>query len=248
VLTRPQSALITQRLIHADVVNNFMKMKIHSYILLGLGILSGCSGNSEKAHKANNITNVAHLSYILDSLDYEIINEAIFQSATISPSLSHRYNKNSHFTLSEIKANVKNMVIVDSTYCMEDAGENAIQRHIEIDASDSLWIENLAIRNHSNSRICFMPSNYFDFKIFPDSKFDSIFYNSNLGWDAFWKIYEYKSVIIRVSIPAYNKEKDRAVIYLEHDFKGDNGKGNVIWLKRDNKKWIAYDIVILWVS
>lgn len=223
-------------------------MKIHIYILLGFCILSACSGNSEKVHITNNIARDTHQSYILDSLDYEIINEAIFQSATISPSLSHRYNKDSHFTLSEIKANVKNMVIVDSTYCMENAGENAIQSHMEIDASDSLWIDNLAIRNQYNSRIYYMPSNYFDFKIFSDSKFDSIFFNSNLRWDAFWKIYEYKSVIIRVSIPAYNKEKDRAVIYLEHDFSGDNGKGNVIWLKRDNEKWIAYDIVILWVS
>lgn len=53
------------------------------------------------------------------------------------------------------------MVIVDSTYYRKDAGVNAIQKHMEIDASDSLWIENLAIRNQYNSRIYYMPSSYF---------------------------------------------------------------------------------------
>ena len=223
-------------------------MKIHLYIFVGSIILTGCSGNSKRAETTENFNNETFESYVLDSLDYEIINEAIFQSATISPSLSHRYNKDSHFTLAEVKANLKNIVIVDSTYCKENAGKSAIQRHLEIDNSDTTWIENLAVRNRHNAKIFSLPNNYFDYKIILDSRFDSIFYNNNLGWDYFWKIYEYKSAIVRVSIPAYNQNRDRAVIYLEHDISGDNGKGNVIWLKRENYQWIAYDIVFIWIS
>ncbi len=224
-------------------------MKLHLHILLIINILTSCTDNSKKIKSDDSVSNEVHHSYILDSTDYEIINEAIFQSATISPSLSHRYNKDVHFTIDEIKKNLKNFVIIDSTFCWENAGRNAIQEHKEIDSSDSLWINNLAIRNKYNSKILYLPSNYFDYKLFPDAKFDSIFYTTNLGWDYFWKIYEEsKSVLIRVSIPAYNNERNKAVLYLEHGITGKNGKGNVIWLKKENDQWIAYDIVIIWIS
>jgi len=222
-------------------------MKLHLHIFLVIITLSSC--NSKQIKSEDSVVNDIPHSFILDNTDYEIINEAIFQSATISPTLSHRYNKNVHFTIDEIKQNLKNFVIIDSTYYWENAGRNAIEDHLEIDSSDTLWIDNLAIRNRYNAKIHNLPSNYFDYKLFSDSKFDSIFYTTNLGWDYFWKIFEEKkSVIIRVSVPAYNIERNRAVLYLEHGITGTNGKGNVIWLKRENNRWIAYDIVMVWIS
>ncbi|MBN1639132.1 MAG: hypothetical protein JW866_09200 [Ignavibacteriales bacterium] len=225
-------------------------MKIHFYIVLLTLVLTGCIGNdSNKVMPSVNGDIETSQRYILDSVDNEVINEAIFQSATISPSLSHRYNNNVHFTLAEVKRNLKNFVIIDSTYCWENAGRNAIQEHREIDNSDTLWIENLATRNQYNAKISNLPSNYFEYKLFPYAKFDSIFNKTNLGWDYFWKIFEEKkSVLIRVSIPAYNNDRNRAVLYLEHGITGTNGKGNVIWLKRDINRWIAYDIVMIWIS
>jgi hypothetical protein len=212
-------------------------------------ILSSCIDNSKKIKSGESVINETPHHYILDSTDCEIINEAIFQSATISPSLSHRYNKNVHFTLGEIKQNLKNFVLIDSTFCWENAGRNAMQEHLQIDSSDSLWIDSLAKRNKYNAKIHYLPSNYFDYKLFSDSKFDSIFYATNLGWSYFWMLFEEKkSVIIRVSVPAYNLERNRAVLYLEHSITGTNGKGNVIWLKRENNRWIAYDIVMVWIS
>jgi len=91
-------------------------MKLHLHIFLVIIILSSCIDNSKQIKSENRVVDDIPHSFILDSTDYEIINEAIFQSATISPTLSHRYNKNVHFTIDEIKQNLKNFVIIDSTY------------------------------------------------------------------------------------------------------------------------------------
>jgi hypothetical protein len=185
--------------------------------------------------------------YVLDSIDYKVINEAIYQYLTIPPSIGHRFNDYKPDLLEKRIEDIRSFVIIDSTFLTDSINDYTIKRHSEIDASDTLWIRKITEVNKSYSILDSLSLNRLKFKVVSARKIKSIFSNEN-GWSKFWSIYSSPSLIIRVSIPAYNEKRDRAMIYVESGSSGKSGTADFMWLKKVKNKWIAYDIVGIWVS
>jgi hypothetical protein len=212
--------------------------------LLFLIFLFSCQ--QKETIKTVNENHSLESKYVLDSIDYKVINEAIYQYLTRPPSIGHRFHGYKPNLLEKRIENIKSFVVVDSTFFTDSINDYTIKIHAEIDASDTLWIRKITEVNKGYSILDSLSLNRLKFKVVSASKIKSIF-KGEYGWNKFWSIYSRPSLIIRVSIPAYNEGRNRAMIYIEYDSSEKSGTADFMWLKKVNNEWIAYDIVGIWI-
>jgi len=218
-------------------------------------------GRNETARKhINHVTkensSLYNESYMLDSTDYDVINEALYQNFALPPSILHRYPGLNPTPITKILTEIKSFVLLDSTslisWCdslelVKEIDDHVLEDLNKVDISDTSWIKNIVAKNCHPSLIDSSRLKYIPYKIASTSSINKLFSESE-GWDSFWSIYGRPSLLIKVSIPSYNKNRDKAMIYIEFGSSGKSGEGCYLWLKKIEDKWIAYDILTLWVS
>jgi hypothetical protein len=76
---------------------------------------------------------------------------------------------------------------------------------------------------------------------------NKIFYNEK-GWDAFYEKYPNSSGYIQISRVGFNSNQTQAILYYGNQYAGLGGEGYLIFLTKDEGKWIIKEKVGLWVS
>jgi hypothetical protein len=208
-------------------------------------ILTGCFLKDSSPTNSN---------YELDSLDYVVISSAIEQYFFHPNTLSHRF-QSSFDSLAGIdraikREDIKMLLIEDSTINYLDSVSQYVHReHNVIDGSDSSLTEKIVEVNQNRFKIDNSKITTFETRLISNNEIrtllDSIIY---YGADKLYKKYPTAFGIISCSKPAFNTNKDRAIIYLSFYNDPDSGHGDFLWLKKVDSKWIVYDLVFLWVS
>ena len=142
---------------------------------------------------------------------------------------------------------IKSFVLNDTTFLDEVNKEYVAKTHYEIDSTDNDLINNLFIRNESTCHFDSAALMYLQYRVVKPSKIRSLI-SLEYGYGKFMAEYGDPSLLISISIPAFNKTKDRALIYVGWGNSLKSGQGGLIWLKKKSNKWISYDLVHLWIS
>jgi hypothetical protein len=235
-----------------------MRITTTSLVLAVLMIACLRNGTPKKISEAEikDTAVVLKQAYVLDSLDYVVISEAIYQYLILPPSLGHRFQDYNSTALTKRIAGIKSFVLVDSTSLIkwDTPAENRetienyiIKEHNEKDSTDTSWIKDILIKNEKVGFIDSTNLKYIHYKVVPTEKIRKIF-STERGWRTFWNKYNGPSLLINVSIPSYNGSRDRAMIYVDYSSSGKSGVGGYLWLKNEKGKWIAYDLVEVWIS
>jgi hypothetical protein len=198
------------------------------------------------------ITKTHKAIYNLDSLDYVVISEGIYQFLTLPKTLSHSLYKYRHRSEHKRIGHFKSFVLIDSTFLFDPIDDYIINKHCKKDCSDSIWIRSLNVNIDFQSKLDIAPLKHLRYSLLPLTKMKEIFINGDEarinGWSDFYKTYGDPSLIIKTSIPSFNEVKDRAMLYVDAGSGPLQGRGGIIWLKIINGKWTAYDLVELWVA
>ncbi len=80
-----------------------------------------------------------------------------------------------------------------------------------------------------------------------DEELNKIFQNET-GWDVFNKIYPNSSGIIQISRVGFNSNQTQAIVYYGYQRGLLWGEGYLIYLTKDEGKWMVREQVGLWVS
>ncbi len=188
--------------------------------------------------------------YKLDSLDYTVISEGIYQFLTLPSSVSHHIQNYTQKSEYQRIGHYKSFVLIDSTFFDDPIGEYIIKEHNKTDSSDSIWTKSLNSNINFQSKIDVVCLKHLKYNSLTLTKMKGIFVSGDeaksTGWDDFYKVYGNPSLIIKTSIPSFNESKDRSMIYVDAGAGPLQGRGGIIWLKKINGKWIAYDLVYLW--
>jgi len=227
-------------------------------LLVTLILLSACNRSNNSRREANNLEKIQLLStnsfFTLDSIDYEVIDEAIFQGLVIPPSLGYKFHNYNQEKFKQRIAGIKSFVLIDSTSLIfndtatiNECFDYIIKKRRLIDSTDIEWIRNIVYRNSEQAYIDSGKINSLPFKIISPQTVRELISDTH-GRLKFWSIYSESSLLISVSIPAYNEKRDRAMVYVDHSSSEKSGEGYFIWLTLEKGKWISYDIFTLWVS
>jgi len=192
--------------------------------------------------------------YELDSLDYIVISSAIEQYFFHPNTLLHRFEC-SFDSLAGLdraikREDIKELLIIDSTINYADSiSKFVIKEHIKIDSSDIQLTEKIIELNSKRYEIDNSKITSFKTQLISPSELkillDSMFY---FGYDKLYDKYPDTYGIISLSKPAFNKDMNKAIIFISLNKGPKYGHGGYLWLKKLNNRWIAYDLVFLWVS
>lgn len=80
-----------------------------------------------------------------------------------------------------------------------------------------------------------------------DGELNEIFQN-NKGWGAFYEKYPNSSGVISISRAGFNSNQTQAILYYGYQREMLDGEGYLIFLTKDEGKWIVKEKVGLWVS
>jgi len=213
-------------------------------LIFGFSII-GCKHQNDKLSSTKNE---------LDSLDYVVISYAIDQYIFHPKTLSHRF-ENTNDPSTEIDEHFKSeiikiLLIMDSTYLhLDTISQYVINSHSEIDTSDNTLINKIIEVNNrrfkiDNSKITSFKTQLISFNEIT-AFFDSTAY---YGYVKLYEKYPTAYGIVDISKPAFNDNMDKAIIYLSLSKGPDSAKGDLLWLRKINDKWIVYDLVFLWIS
>jgi hypothetical protein len=215
-------------------------------LLAACVIFMSCVGH--ESSKKQNIANVKSDTLVaqtitgLDSLDYLIISEAVYQYITVPTSLGHRFHNYKPEAFSKRESEIKSFVLVDSTCKPLKIDNQVIKKHKQIDSTDIDWMNAIETENAQSFKLDSALLQYIHYKLVPSSSVQNLILHK-IGWKKFEQQYGKPSWLIRVSVPAYNKQKDRAIVYVDYGSSNRCGAGGFVWLKKENNKWIAYDLV-----
>ncbi len=85
--------------------------------------------------------------------------------------------------------------------------------------------------------------------LIPDEELNKIFRdNPSKGWDAFYEKYPNSSGAIRISRVGLNSNQTQAILYFGYQDGLVSGEGYLIFLTKDEGKWIVKEQVSLWIS
>jgi hypothetical protein len=217
---------------------------------MGLSLIA-CHQNKPIVKKneviGDSIKPVSKPIYVLDSLDYLVMSEAIYQYLIIPPSIGHRYYDFRPTTLKDRIKGIKSFVLLDQTRLDDSIDKYVIDAHKEIDSTDNNWIYNIAIRNLKTSQIDSSALRILHYRTATESSIKSLI-SLEYGYSKFMEYYGEPSILMSVSIPGFNDNKDRAMIFVSWSSSSKSGQGGLIWLKKKKGKWVSYDLVILWVA
>ncbi|MGB8216668.1 MAG: hypothetical protein WCE94_05125 [Candidatus Methanoperedens sp.] len=73
-------------------------------------------------------------------------------------------------------------------------------------------------------------------------------FQNNKGWDAFYEKYPLSSGVISISRAGFNSNQTQAILYYGSQRESLDGQGYLIFLTKDEGKWIVKEKVGLWVS
>ena len=80
-----------------------------------------------------------------------------------------------------------------------------------------------------------------------EEELNEIFQNAK-GWDAFYEKYPNSSGVIQISRVGFNSNQTQAILYFGYQREPLWGEGYLIFLTKDEGKWIFKEQVGLWVS
>ncbi len=80
-----------------------------------------------------------------------------------------------------------------------------------------------------------------------DGELNEIFQN-NKGWGPFYEKYPNSSGVISISRAGFNSNQTQAILYFGYQRESLDGQGYLIFLTKDEGKWIVKEKVGLWVS
>lgn len=202
----------------------------------------------EKADTSDNTNND------LEQVEYKVISSAINQFLITPTSLNHRFGSPidpiTGKDLSLLREDVKMLLVVDSTIQFFDSISQYVhQRHNEIDTMDSYFSNEFLKANFDKHFVDNSQISSFRTETISSSEvstlLDSLYY---YGYSKIYKKYPLAYGIISLSRPAFNKQRDKAMLYIQLNKASTYGKGAFIWLKEEDKSWLAYDLVIIWES
>ncbi|MCK4663710.1 MAG: hypothetical protein KAT68_12640 [Bacteroidales bacterium] len=200
------------------------------------------------------VDNFSNSSKELDSLDYVVISFAIEQFFYHPSSISHRFQSSydsltgKNWTLKQ--EDIKKLLVFDSTIQYADSISQYVhQRHNEIDILDKDLTEKIIEVNKLKFRVDNLKITSYKTQQISNDEI-SILLDSTLyyGYNKLYEKYPTAYGVISFSRPAFNENKDKAIIYISLNKEPKWGHGAYIWLKTQNNKWIAYDFVFLWES
>ena len=224
-----------------------MKQLIISFILSGF--ILGCQAPSDE--KADNKADGSpKLTSGLDSTDYEVISSAIKQFFVTPPSLSHRFEA-PHGSLVDTVHVLKQimLLLIDSTSLDEDSISMYVhQRHAAIDSSDRELTEKILEVNKTSFNIDNAQIESLNTQLVSSKEIEELLDDFFEGYEKVYEKHPNAYGIVTVSKPAYNQQKDKAIIYIAFNKAPDSGHGVYMWLKKQNGEWIAYDLLFLWES
>lgn len=71
---------------------------------------------------------------------------------------------------------------------------------------------------------------------------------NSTGWDAFHEKYPNSSGVIQISRVGFNSNQTQAILYFDYQYAMLWGEGYLIFLTKDEGKWIVKEQISLWVS
>ncbi|RPI17125.1 MAG: hypothetical protein EHM58_10445 [Ignavibacteriae bacterium] len=194
-------------------------------------------------------TDSGKAEYGLDSTDYAVISYAIQQNMGVSPYLENLNFENENLPVTFIPDSTINFNPDELSPNVINTHEQMLRQQGQIDTIDSQWSkkiipENVKKYKIDNSRIFTVPTRSISNNEFKEL-YDDI---SLLDYDKLYKKYPYSVGILRITRPAYDNKRVRAIIYIEFYKNKKSSRGAILWLKKDRDRWIVYDQGSYWVS
>ncbi len=89
-----------------------------------------------------------------------------------------------------------------------------------------------------------------EFKLLSDDEQNYIFDGNDINkcWTNFYKTYSKSNGIISLSQIGFNNQKTQAVFEISHMAASLAGGGSIIYLQKEDNKWVVKDILYTWVS
>lgn len=208
-------------------INKISFLKLIWFAIIPPFIILNCGYTEQRSEKAETITK-------LDEIDYDIIASAIDQYI-YSPKTLLNKRKYYYDSLKE-GPKIRLIILFDSTKYLvsrpyltdntrlTDSADKYLTDRIVGENRKRFYIDSNKIHTNLNLKVL---SRSF---IFNNRRFmDSVRISSH-------------HFIYNVSKPSYSEQKDKAVVYIEANGRDTDPKA-LLWLRKENNYWIAYDII-----